>query len=74
MTQPAVYAWCFDHGTLHRFPGGNAWCTATWIPFTAATEEAALEAKQAAWGDARFLDDLPVEQQLDVLETAAARQ
>lgn len=70
----ATYAWCFSHGTLHRFqPGTTPWCTATWVAFTATTEAAALEAKQAAYGDARFLGQLPVGQQLDVIEIADAR-
>lgn len=35
---------------------------------TMATEEQAIEAKQASYGDARFLDDLPVDQRIEVME------
>ncbi|MFJ9378928.1 hypothetical protein [Streptomyces sp. NPDC101455] len=64
-----TYAWCFDHGTLHHFLAqGEPWCTAAWVPFTATSEEQALEAKQHAYGDARFFNDLPRDKQLEVLE------
>jgi len=63
------FAFCFSHGVLHDFPvDDEPWCTATWVPFVAATKEQALEAKQAAYGDARFFDQLPVAQQLEVIE------
>lgn len=69
-----TYAWCFDHGTLHRFqPDTTPWCTAAWVGFTATTETAALEAKQHAYGEARFLHELPTEQQLEVIEIRQAR-
>ncbi|MFD5940272.1 hypothetical protein [Streptomyces griseus] len=59
---PTTYAWCFDHGNLHRFPKyGTPWCTAAWVAFTAATETDALTAKRAAYGDAQFLNDLPAD-------------
>ncbi|MFE6813565.1 hypothetical protein [Streptomyces sp. NPDC057675] len=38
------------------------------MPFTAPSEDQALQAKQYAYGDARFLDELPVEKQLEVIE------
>lgn len=70
-----VYAWCFDHGTLHRFqPGTTPWCTAAWIHLDAYSEEVALAIKRRAWGDARFLDELTLEQQLTIVELAASRQ
>lgn len=69
-----TYAWCFSHGTLHRFlAGATPWCTATWIAFTATAENDALAAKEEAYGDAQFLHDLPSVKQLEVIETAAAR-
>ncbi|MER5277748.1 hypothetical protein ABT025_18595 [Streptomyces sp. NPDC002809] len=71
--QPTMFAWCFSHGTLHRFDPRNPWCTATWIAFTAATEEDALAAKKQAYGDAQFLHHLPAEQQLEVIEATKAR-
>lgn len=71
--QPA-FAWCFSHGTMHRFqPDVEPWCTASWIGFTATTEATALEAKQHAYGEARFLHELPVQQQLEVIETGEIR-
>ncbi|MFF2731838.1 hypothetical protein ACFVS9_28505 [Streptomyces sp. NPDC058008] len=74
--QPAaiMFAWCFSHGRLHRFHPEDPWCTATWIAFTATTEEDALAAKHEAYGDAQFLHHLPAVQQLEVIETAGARQ
>lgn len=69
------YAWCFSHGVLHTFREGDTpWCTATWIAFTATTRTDALAAKHAAYGDAQFLHDLPVEKQVEVIETADARR
>ncbi|MFI1700416.1 hypothetical protein ACH419_31165 [Streptomyces bobili] len=64
-----TYAWCFDHGTLHHFHAPDEpWCTAAWVPFRAASEEQAMEAKQHAYGDARFFDELPGDKQLEVIE------
>ncbi|WP_225825639.1 hypothetical protein [Streptomyces naphthomycinicus] len=67
-----LHAWCFDHGMLHHFTG-EPWCTARWVAFTATTETDALDAKQHAYGDARFLHELPAQQQLDVIEIRRAR-
>jgi hypothetical protein len=68
-TTSFTYAWCFDHGRLHAFPAGDEpWCSVAWVPLAAATEEQAVEAKQAAYGDARFLHDLPEDKQLKVVE------
>ncbi|MYX14398.1 hypothetical protein GTY67_13430 [Streptomyces sp. SID8374] len=70
----AHYAWCFSHGVLHTFPVGDTpWCTATWVAFTAATETDALASKRAAYGDAQFLDELPIEKQIEVIEITDAR-
>jgi hypothetical protein len=69
------FAWCFDHGTMHRFPEGDEpWCTAAWIAFTATTQEEADAAKQAAYGDVQYLDELPGEQQLEIIEIGEARR
>ncbi|MFI5649920.1 hypothetical protein ACIA71_01705 [Streptomyces anulatus] len=69
------YAWCFSHGVLHTFPTGTVpWCTATWVAFIAATEADALAAKHAAYGDAQFLGELPIEKQIEVIEIADARR
>jgi hypothetical protein len=68
-----MFAWCFSHGTLHRFDPEDPWCTATWIAFTATSGKEAFEAKRHAYGDARFLDQLSPEQQLEVIEAAETR-
>lgn len=69
------FAWCFSHGTMHRFNAGDEpWCTASWVAFTATTIEDANEAKQAAYGDARFLHDLPADKQIEVIEIGDARR
>lgn len=75
MNTLAVYAWCFDHGTLHHFKPRqqDAWCTARWIHLDAYTEQAALLIKQRAWGDARFLHELSPEQQDTIIGRAASR-
>lgn len=68
MSASALYAFCFDHGRAHTFPAGTKpWCTAAWVPFRVSTEEDALEAKQAAYGDARFLHQLPGDKQLEII-------
>ncbi|MFD8609592.1 hypothetical protein [Streptomyces sp. NPDC059631] len=69
-TSPSTtYSWCFSDGTLHSFAAQEVpWCTGVWVPFTAATKEQALDAKQYAYGDARFFDELPTAKQLEVIE------
>ncbi|MFF5639522.1 hypothetical protein [Streptomyces sp. NPDC012825] len=65
-----TYAYCFSHGCLHVFEAGKEpSCGATWVAFNAACEEEALEAKEAAYGDARFFDELSLPHKLEVLET-----
>jgi len=69
------YAWCFSHGVLHTFREGDTpWCTGLWIAFTATTKAEALASKHAIYGDTQFLDGLPVEKQIEVIETADARR
>lgn len=71
MSPPSIpfYVWCFSHGVMHRFTADHdAWCTAVWVAFLAGTEELALESKTAAYGDARFFDELTSKQKLEVLE------
>ncbi|GHG13562.1 hypothetical protein GCM10017667_54380 [Streptomyces filamentosus] len=41
--------------------------------FVAASADQALEAKQAAYGDAQFFDQLSGDHQLEVIEICAAR-
>ncbi|KQX27544.1 hypothetical protein ASD97_24910 [Streptomyces sp. Root63] len=70
----AHYAWCFSHGATHTFPTGTApWCTGLWIAFTATTEAETLASKCAHYGEAQYLDELPVEKQIEVIETTDAR-
>jgi hypothetical protein len=70
-----VYAWCFSHGTLHRFqPAAEPWCTASWVHLDAYSEEVALAIKQRAWGDARFLHELAPDKQLAIIGLAEGRR
>lgn len=64
----AVFAWCFSHGTMHHFPAGEEpWCTASWVWLAGLTREQAEASKQAAYGDARFLHELPAREQLAII-------
>lgn len=66
---PMRYAWCWSHGALHKFPAGqDPWCTATWVWLDGTVEEDALTDKQARYGDARFLHQLPADQQLAIIQ------
>jgi hypothetical protein len=66
---PTTYAWCFDHGRLHVFPADkDPWCTAAWIIIAATTKEQAIEAKRAAYGEVRFLDELPANERMKIIE------
>ena len=55
-------AWCFDHGTLHRFDDDN-WCTAAWVALDGSTDEEALRQKELIWGPAQFFDQLDLDRQ-----------
>lgn len=70
-----VFAWCFDHGVLHRFrPRDHAsWCTGRWVHLDAYVEATALGMKQEGWGDARFLHDLNPDQQATIAKSAEMR-
>jgi hypothetical protein len=72
MTTPAddiTFAWCFSHGTMHRFHTTDTpWCTADWLWLAGSTETAALADKHQRYGDAQFLHDLTPEQQVAALE------
>ncbi|NEA52407.1 hypothetical protein [Streptomyces sp. SID10815] len=64
-----TYAWCFDHGATHQFRAGDKpWCTARWVAFVVASEADAIAAKEAAYGDARFFDQLPGGKKLEVID------
>ncbi|MFJ8313300.1 MULTISPECIES: hypothetical protein [unclassified Streptomyces] len=65
---PTTYAFCFDQGDLHVFRGEEPWCTAAWVTLSGSTRDEALEDKRSRFGKARFVDDLPLEQQVEVLQ------
>lgn len=65
---PIMYAFCFDHGELHVFRGGEPWCTAAWVTLSGSNREEAWEEKLSRFGEARFVDDLSLEQQVEVLQ------
>ncbi len=70
-----TYAWCFDHGIMHRFNvGDEPWCTARWVAFTATTAGEAQAAKTEAYGAAYFLSQLPADKQLEVIKIGQARR
>jgi hypothetical protein len=69
-----TYAWCFDHGCMHTFAPDGAWCTAPWVAFPADTFAAAMEMKKHAYGSAKFMDQLPLLEQYDVVEMNADRR
>lgn len=64
----ATYAWCFSHGRLQTFwSDREPWCTAIWVRLIAAsTEGEALAEKQACYGEARFLHELPLGTQVEL--------
>lgn len=69
-----LHVWCFDHGRAHVFAASTTpWCSAAWVQFNAVSADQALEAKQAAYGDAQFFDQLSGDHQLEVIEIYAAR-
>ncbi|NEA20652.1 hypothetical protein [Streptomyces halstedii] len=73
-TSGHLHAWCFDHGRAHVFAAGTTpWCSAAWVGFVAASADQALEAKQAAYGDAQYFNQLSAVHQLEVIEVRAAR-
>ena len=56
-------AWCFDHGTLHRFGEDGERCNAAWVPLDGETDEEALNQKELMWGPGQFFGDLDLERQ-----------
>lgn len=68
-TRDLSYAWCLDHGRLHRFSQEDgAWCSALWVPLDGTSEGTALANKQSRFGEARFFDELPREVQTELIE------
>jgi len=62
------FAWCFSHGRLHH---RRDWCTAFWVPLDGQTEGEAVAEKQARFGAAQFLHQLPADTQLEVMRSAS---
>lgn len=70
-----IIAWCFSHGRMHTFDGINgAWCTANWVDMGTAYLAVAEDRKRAHFGDARFMDELPLEAQEAVIEQVQERE
>lgn len=69
-----TYAWCFSHGTMHTFGVDGAWCTADWVDLGTSNEASAERIKQDHFGDARFMNDLPIEAQEAVIEQVRERE
>lgn len=69
-----TYAWCFSHGRMHAFGRDGAWCTAEWIDLGAGSESEAERKKKDRFGDARFIDELPLEGQVAVMEQIRGRE
>lgn len=66
MNDQKTFAWCFSHGALHCF-AGEPWCTARWVSLPGGTEEEAMSSKKLAYGEARFLHQLPHDWQIALL-------
>ncbi|MFD3363661.1 hypothetical protein ACFWW5_11215 [Streptomyces albidoflavus] len=72
MTSPQVptYAWCLDHGRLHRFTQKEgAWCSALWVALVGEDETTALADKRIRFGDAQFFDQLPQAVQVELVKS-----
>ncbi|AJC55103.1 hypothetical protein GZL_02512 [Streptomyces sp. 769] len=68
------FAYCFDHGDLHVFQHEVSWCTAVWVSLAGTSSAEAMADKQASFGAARFLDQLPLEQQAELLAERTVEQ
>ena len=65
---PDRFAWCFDHGRIHRFGADETpWCDAAWVWLAGLTEAEAMADKQTSYGDVQFFDQLTREQQLAII-------
>lgn len=69
-----VHAWCFSHGRMHTFGSDGAWCTAHWVDLGASNPVQADQRKRDHFGDARFMDELPLEAQKAVIEQVQERE
>jgi hypothetical protein len=64
---------------MHRFvPDGEypdgAWCTAQWVRIGTGAERDCLAGKHARFGMARFIDELPLEVQVEIANETEARR
>jgi hypothetical protein len=59
---------------MHTFGVDGAWCTAHWVDLGTRNAFSAENIKQAHFGDARFMHELPLEAQEAVAEQVEARQ
>jgi hypothetical protein len=72
---PVLFAWCFDHGTLHTFTAKEGpWCTAAWAPISAPDKAQALKQKERFWGPARFFGELPLDRQGGLIALTEERE
>jgi hypothetical protein len=70
-----IQAWCFSHGRMHTFDSLNgAWCTASWVDLGTRYAAVAEQRKRDHFGDARFMDELPLEAQVAVIEQVQERE
>lgn len=72
MSTPQIltYAWCLDHGRLHRFAQKDgAWCSALWVELNGNDEQSALADKHDRFGEAQFFDQLPLKDQREIIES-----
>ncbi len=75
MTDLPAYAWCFSHGRMHTFGDINgAWCTGHWVDLGTHFRVSAEDRKEAHFGDARVLHELPLEAQQAVIEQVKERE
>ncbi len=65
---PDRFAWCFDHGQMHHFAADETpWCGAAWVWLAGATEAEAMDDRASRFGEARFFDQIPHEQQYAIV-------
>jgi hypothetical protein len=73
VTDTPTYAWCFDHGNFHHFARAP-WCTARWVPLAGASLGEAVADRAARFGEARLYNELPIEQQLELIGLNDSRE
>ncbi|MEV7675158.1 hypothetical protein [Streptomyces sp. NPDC088752] len=59
---------------MHRYRTTDGpWCTAHWVELEATTTTEALDDKERKYKHARFLDELPGEQQMEIIDATRDR-